>query len=63
MLSELIPDLRELIDLTRKAENFDATLAAHQQLGKPIEPAAHALVDRARLGERIVQLTMKWGIR
>ena len=63
MLGELIPDLRELIDLTRKAENFDATLAAHQQLGKPIVPDAQALADRARRSERIVHLTMKWGIR
>lgn len=30
MLNELQPDLRELLDLVRKVENFDATLAASQ---------------------------------
>ena len=63
MLSELIPDLRELLDLTRKAENFDATLATRQQLGQPIEPTADARTERARMSERIVQLKIKWGIR
>jgi len=28
MLNELQPDLRELLNLVRKVENFDATLAA-----------------------------------
>lgn len=38
MLNELQPDLRELLDLAAKRENFDATLAAARAAGKPIEP-------------------------
>lgn len=36
MLNELQPDLRRLLDLTRKMENYDATLAAARGAGKPI---------------------------
>ena len=42
MLNELQPDMRELLDLVRKVENFDATVAASQMAGKPINPAPGA---------------------
>jgi hypothetical protein len=42
MLNELQPDVRKLLDLARKMENFDATLAAARAAGKPIEPAEAA---------------------
>lgn len=62
MLNELQPDLRELLDLVRKVENFDATLAASQMTGEPIEPAPDAYEQRKRNEQRIVQLRGKWTI-
>jgi hypothetical protein len=62
MLNELQPDLRELFDLVRKVENFDATLAAYQLAGKPIQPAPDAYEQRRRNEQRIVQLRDKWAI-
>lgn len=62
MLNQLQPDLRELLDLVRQAENFDATLAASRQLGKPIEPKPEAYAERERRGARITYLRNKWGI-
>lgn len=62
MLNELQPDLRELLDLVRKVENFDATLAASQMSGNPINPAPDAYVERKRNEQRIVQLRHKWAI-
>lgn len=44
MLNEVQPDLRELLDLVRKGENFDATLAALHMAGKAIEPELLTLV-------------------
>lgn len=60
MLNELQPDLRELLDLVRKVENFDATLAVSQLSGKPITPAPGAYEQRSRNEQRIVQLRDKW---
>ena len=62
MLNELQPDLRELLDLVRKVENFDATLAASQMAGKAIEPTQDAYDQRKRHEQRIVQLRDKWAI-
>lgn len=62
MLNELQPDLRELLDLVRKVENFDATLAASQMAGSPINPAPGAYEQRKRNEQRIVELRDKWAI-
>jgi len=42
MLNELQPDLCELLDLVRKVENFDATMAASQMAGKLMNSASVA---------------------
>ena len=63
MLNELQPDLRELLDLVRKVENFDAKIAASRMAGKPIEPAPDAYEQRQRNEHRIVQLRGKWAIQ
>lgn len=60
MLNELQPDLRELLDLVAKRENFDATLAAARSAGKPIEPEQSAYDERKRVDHRIAQLRDKW---
>jgi hypothetical protein len=62
MLNELQPDLRELIQLVREIENFDATITAARNAGKPIEPQQPALEERQRKGHRIVELQTKWGL-
>jgi hypothetical protein len=62
MLHELQPDLRELIDLVRQAENYDATVAARQLAGKPIDLGAGAADERRRKGLRIELLRTKWNI-
>jgi hypothetical protein len=60
MLNELQPDLRELIDLVRAAENYDATMAAAALAGTPICAGADAVAERQRNGQRIEQLRGKW---
>lgn len=62
MLTELQPDLRELLDLVRAAENYDTTLAVSQQLGKAIYPGADAIAERQRKTQRIAHLRAKWDI-
>lgn len=62
MLTELQPDLRELLDLVRAAENYDATLATSQQMGKPIQPGPEAVAERERKTRRIAHLRAKWDI-
>ena len=62
MLNELQPDVRKLIDLARKMENFDATLAAVRSAGKPIEPAPAALGERKRMELEYKHLREKWSI-
>lgn len=61
-LNYLQADIAEMLDLTRKIENYDATLAAMQAAGKPIEPGEAAHVERRQRGERLVYLKDKWGI-
>jgi hypothetical protein len=62
MLNELLPDLRELIDLVRAAENFDATVATARMAGNPIPVGECAQAERQRKGQRIEQLRGKWNI-
>jgi hypothetical protein len=62
MLNELQPDMRELLDLVRKVENFDATLAASHMAGKPIEATQDAYDHRKSNEQRIVYLRNKWAI-
>ena len=62
MLNELQPDLRELIELVRQAENYDATMAASSLAGTPIAAGADAVAERQRKGQRIEQLRGKWNI-
>jgi hypothetical protein len=62
MLNELQPDMRKLLDLARKMENFDATLATARSAGKPIEPAPAALDERKRMELESKHLREKWSI-
>ena len=62
MLNELQPDVRKLLDLVRKVENFDATLVAAREAGKPIEPAQAALDERKRMELEAMHLRDKWSI-
>lgn len=62
MLNELLPDLRELLELVAKRENFDATLAAARAVGKPIEPELSAYDGRKLMEQRIAHLRDKWSI-
>lgn len=62
MLNDLQPDLRELIDLVRAAENYDATMAAAALAGNPIPAGADAVAERLRKSRRIEQLRGKWDI-
>jgi hypothetical protein len=62
MLNELQPDLRKLLDLVRKIENFDATLAAARAAGKPIAPTQPALDERKRMEQEAASLRNKWAI-
>ncbi len=62
MLNELQPDMRKLLDLARKMENFDATLSAARSVGKPIEPALAALDERKRMELESKYLREKWSI-
>lgn len=62
MLTELQPDLRELLDLVRTAENYDATLSTSQHMGRAIQPGPDAVAERERKTQRIAQLRAKWDI-
>jgi hypothetical protein len=62
MLNELQPNLRELIDLVRQAENYDATMTAAALAGNPIVAGAEAMAERKRKDQRIAQLRQKWDI-
>lgn len=62
MLNELQPDLRELIDLVRAAENYDATMAAAALVGTPNQAGSDAVAERTRKGLRIEELRGKWNI-
>jgi len=62
-VNELQPDLRDLLDLVRRTENFDATIAAARAAGKPIDPTPEAQHARRRNEQRISQLRDKWSIQ
>lgn len=62
MLNELQPDMRKLLDLARKMENFDATTAAARSAGKPMEPAPAAYDERERMEMESKHLREKWSI-
>ena len=62
MLNELQPDVRKLLDLVRKMENFDATLAAACNAGNAIEPARAAYDERKRMELEAMHLREKWSI-
>lgn len=62
LLDSLKNEISEMIDLAQKIENYDATVAASQTLGKPIEPADAACVERRRRGARLAELRIKWGV-
>jgi hypothetical protein len=62
MLNHLQPDMRRLLELARKMENFDATLAAMQAAGKPIEPGSEAHDERKRMELESIHLREKWAI-
>lgn len=61
MLNQLQPDVRRLLDLARKMENFDATLAAAREAGKPIEPSEDGYAERRRMDLEAMHLRDKWG--
>lgn len=62
MLNELQPDIRKLLDLSRKMAHFDATLAVARSAGKPIEQAPAALDERKRMEFESKHLREKWSI-
>lgn len=62
MLNDLQSDIRTLVDLARRMENFDATLAAYRSAGKPIEPELSALAERKRMELQSLHLREKWSI-
>ncbi|WP_426211101.1 hypothetical protein [Massilia sp. TWP1-3-3] len=62
MLNELQPDVRKLLDLMRKMENFDATLGASRAAGMLIEPGPAAFDERKRMEPLSKHLREKWSI-
>lgn len=62
MLNELQPDIRKLLDLVRRMENFDASVAAAALAGKPIEVMESARAERRRMGTEAADLRIKWSI-
>ena len=62
MLDELLPDIRTLLDLTRRIELFDATILACSHHGKPIKVSPHELDERHEMMLKASRLKAKWGI-
>jgi hypothetical protein len=62
MLNYLQCDIRKLLDLVRRMENFDATIAASQAAGKAIQPEQSALDERKRMEREALHLREKWAI-
>ena len=59
MVDQLQPDIRKLITLVRQAEKYDATVAAAQLTGKPVELSAGATDEIRRKGQSVAQLCTK----
>lgn len=62
MLNFLQSDIREMLDLAQRVENFDATLAAASAAGKPITPTAGAYDARKQNERRLIELRDKWAV-
>jgi hypothetical protein len=62
MLNFLQADIREMLDLAQRIENFDATLAAANAAGKPIEPTPEGYDKRKQNGLRLIELRSKWAV-
>jgi hypothetical protein len=62
MLDDLLPDLRMLLELTRRIENFDATILACSIHGQPIKVTPDELDERHEMMTRASRIKAKWGI-
>lgn len=62
MLEELLPDIRTLLDLTRRIEQFDATILACSAQGQPINVSPEELEERHEMMTKASRLKAKWGI-
>ncbi|QBE64923.1 hypothetical protein [Pseudoduganella lutea] len=62
LLDYLKADIAEMIELSQKIENYDATLAASHSMGSPITPADAAHAERSQRGRRLAELRDKWGV-
>lgn len=62
MLDELLPDLRILLDLIRRIENFDATIIACSHHRHPIKVTPGELEERHHMMTKASRLKAKWGI-
>lgn len=62
MLDDLLPDFRTLLDLTRRIENFDATILACSMHGQPIKVTPAELDERHEMMTKTSRLKAKWGI-
>jgi hypothetical protein len=62
MLDELLTDLRTLLDLTRRIENFDATIIACSIHGQPVKVTPEELDERHDMMTKASRLKAKWGI-
>lgn len=62
MLNFLQADIREMLDLAKRIENFDATLATASAAGQPIEPTPGAYDARKLNERRLIELRGKWDV-
>jgi len=62
MLEDLLPDIRTLLDLTRRIEQFDATILACSVHGQPIKVSPEELEERHEMMTQASRLKSKWGI-
>lgn len=62
MLERLVPEMRELLDLVRETERFDAVRNDHMMSGNPINLGQGAVEEYLRKCARIAQIRSHWGI-
>ncbi|RYF46548.1 MAG: hypothetical protein EOO38_13900 [Cytophagaceae bacterium] len=62
MLNSIQADIREMLDLAKRIENFDATLAAANVAGQPIEPTPDSYDTRKHHERRLIELRSKWDV-